>query len=438
MDIDVKAILAGDDNVDRACKDIPSTACRHSTFNYQMNLVNGAFSKLAEQVSGPNIVIPWLLQMTGAPLWTMGLAMPIKQAFSLMPQLVASGYIRKLAVRKRVWTSAGIVQTLCLLLMIPAGMYMSALTAALTILALLALFSTASGTASIAFQDVLGKTIDKGRRGSLLSARTLVGGVLTIIAGIMIGKPDTTGSAHTVYALIAAGAFLWLCSSMAFFAIKEEPGATEGGRNALQEAGSGLQKFLQFKGFRRYLYVRAMLLSAEVAVPYYVLFAHERIASTSGSVGLFIASIGVSQLISSPFWGRLADKTSRTVMLYSGLISALASATAIAAMLVSSEGVSFALVGLSFLMVGLAESGVRLGRKTYLVDAAPKDERATYTAFSNSVIGILALMTGGLGLVAEHFGTSVAVLVIGLTGLAGAVLARSMPEAEAMCELEKY
>ncbi len=438
MEIDVKTIISGDDSLDRACRDIPSSACHHSAYNYRMNLLNGSFSKLAEQVSGPNIVIPWLLQMTGAPLWAMGLAMPIKQAFSLVPQLIASGSIRRCPVRKYVWTAAGILQTICLLLMIPAAMFLSSWAAALAILALLALFSTASGTASIAFQDVLGKTIDKGRRGGLLSARSLVGGILTIVAGILIGKPNTAGHSQTVYLLIALGALLWLCSAMAFAAIREEPGATDGGRNAIQEAGAGLHQFLHYKGFRRYLSVRAMLLSAEVAVPYYVLFAHERIESTTGSVGLFITSIGVSQLISSPFWGKLADKTSRTVMMYSGVITALAAATALAAMLANSATLSFALVGLAFLMVGLAESGVRLGRKTYLVDAAPKDERATYTAFSNSVIGILALVTGVLGLVAEQYGTAFAVLILGITGLAGAVLAYWMPEAEQMCNLEKY
>ncbi len=437
MDIDVKSILAGEDNLDRACKDIPTSACHHSGFNYRLNLLNGSFSKLAEQVSGPNIVIPWLLQMTGAPLWTMGLAMPIKQALSLLPQLIAAGYIRTLPMRKYVWTFAGMLQTICLLLMIPAGIYLSSLTAALTILGLLALFSAASGTASIAFQDVLGKTIDKGQRGSLLSARALAGGALTIIAGIVIGKPDPTDS-HTVYGLVAVGALFWLCSSLAFLAIREQPGATEGGRNALKETAAGSQRFRQFKGFRRYLYVRAMLLSAEVAVPYYVLFAHEHIQSTAGSVGLFITSIGISQLISSPFWGRLADKTSKTVMIYSGMITALAAITALVATLVNNTGISFALVGLAFLMVGLAESGVRLGRKTYLVDAAPKDERATYTAFSNSVIGILALATGALGLLAEHVGTYAPVIIIGITGLAGAMMARAMPEADKMCDLGEY
>ena len=428
----ILSILTGEDNTDRACKDIPETACRHSEHNYRMNLLNGSCSKLAEQVSGPNIVIPWLLTIIGAPAWSMGLVMPMKQAFSLIPQLFAAGYIRKLAVRKRVWTSAGVLQALCLMAMIPAGLLLSPIFGAVVILSLLAVFSIASGTASVAFQDVLGKTIDKGRRGGLLSARALVGGILTIAAGVIIGKPHVDAGNHTVYYMVACGALLWLMSSMFFGAIMEEAGSTEGGRNAIEEAGAGFINFKKFKGFRLHLYVRALLLAVEIAVPYFVLFANQKIESTAGAVGMFITAIGISQLISSPFWGKLADRTSRTVLIYSGLISAGASIIALCAIKVSNNMVSFLLIGAAFLLIGLAESGVRLGRKTYIVDAAPKSERPTFTAFSNSLIGVLALGTSFLGIVADRFGSPYAVAILGAVSLAGALLAVLMPEAEDM------
>lgn len=434
MDINFRilSILTGEDNSERACKDIPSESCRHSEHNYRMNLLNGSCSKLAEQVSGPNIVIPWLLAIIGAPAWAMGLAMPMKQAFSLIPQLFAAGYIRKLAVRKRVWTLAGMLQTICLLLMIPAGMFLPSIFGALVILLLLAVFSTASGTASVAFQDVLGKTIDKGRRGGLLSARALVGGVLTVAAGLIIGRPDNSADNHAVYYMVACGAFLWFGSAMFFAAIKEEPGATEGGKNAIEEAGTGFENFKKYSGFRLHLFVRALLLSVEVAVPYFVLFANEKVESTAGAVGMFITAIGISQLISSPFWGKLADKTSRTVLIYSGLIGALSSVVALTALMVDNSMISFGLIGLSFLMIGLAEAGVRLGRKTYIVDAAPKNERPNYTAFSNSLIGVLALGTSTLGIIAERFGSPYAISILGAVSLAGAIFAVVMPEAEDM------
>jgi len=163
-----------------------------------------------------------------------------------------------------------------------------------------------------------------------------------------------------------------------------------------------------------------------------VLFVSQKISSLSGAVGMFITVIGISQLISSPFWGKLSDKTSKTVLMYSGLISALAAVFALTTLLVDNEILIFILIGSAFLLAGLAESGVRLGRKTYIVDAAPKDERPTYTAFSNSLVGILALATGVLGIAAETFGSESVIAVIGICGVLGAVLSRVMPEAEDM------
>ena len=54
------------------------------------------------------------------------------------------------------------------------------------IVALLSFFSLTSGLGSVAFKDVLAKTIPKGKRGRLLAARATVGGLLTLIAGIIL------------------------------------------------------------------------------------------------------------------------------------------------------------------------------------------------------------------------------------------------------------
>ncbi len=85
-----------------------------------------------------------------------------------------------------------------------------------------------------------------------------------------------------------------------------------------------------------------------------------------------------------------------------------------------------------FVLIGLAEAGVRLGRKTYLVDAAPPENRATFTAFSNSVVGILAIFSGALAVIAQWLGATAMLIVIALLMLAGHYTCRRMPEAEQM------
>ena len=83
-------------------------------------------------------------------------------------------------------------------------------------------------------------------------------------------------------------------------------------------------------------------------------------------------------------------------------------------------------------MIGLAEVGVRLGRKTYLVDAVPSGERATHTVFSNSVVGIIAIVSGVAGSIAQWLGASAMLVVIALFMLLGFLASRQMLEAEVM------
>ena len=45
-------------------------------------------------------------------------------------------------------------------------------------------------------------------------------------------------------------------------------------------------------------------------------------------------------------------------------------------------------------ILAFGHQGVRLGRSTYLVDLADEDTRASYTAVSNTVIGVLLLVYG--------------------------------------------
>ena len=53
-----------------------------------------------------------------------------------------------------------------------------------------------------------------------------------------------------------------------------------------------------------------------------------------------------------------------------------------------------------FLVLNVMHGGVRLGRKVYLVDMASGENRAAYVAVSNTVIGLLMLVGGLIGLVA--------------------------------------
>jgi hypothetical protein len=81
-----------------------------------------------------------------------------------------------------------------------------------------------------------------------------------------------------------------------------------------------------------------------------------------------------------------------------------------------------------FFVLMVAHSGVRLGRKTYVVDLASGNRRTDYVAVSNSVIGVLLLLLGSVGALAQAFSVTGVIFVLSLLGLAGAAMGRSLDE----------
>jgi len=90
------------------------------------------------------------------------------------------------------------------------------------------------------------------------------------------------------------------------------------------------------------------------------------------------------------------------------------------------------LYGIVFLLVGIAEAGLRLGRKTYLLDGAPAAERPLYTAFANSMVGVLAFGGGLLGLLADFTAPAAALYVLTALAALGALASWRLPEARRM------
>ena len=266
-----------------------------------------------------------------------------------------------------------------------------------------------------------------------LARRALVGGLLTAAVGLLLNRLRQNQQELTpVLLLLLFAASLWILAAFFFALIREEPGAVKGGRNAASELRAGWQLFLHQHGFRQFLLARGLLLSVELATPFFVLHAGQLLQLKIQGIGSLVIAIGFSQILSSPFWGRLADRTSRNVMAFSALIACGSGALAFLLTFLPYEQLQYAGYLLVFVLIGLAEAGVRLGRKTYLVDATPHDERATYTAFSNSAIGIIAMLSGISGWLAQWLGAAAMLLVISLVMLAGFLACRRMPEAEAM------
>ena len=84
--------------------------------------------------------------------------------------------------------------------------------------------------------------------------------------------------------------------------------------------------------------------------------------------------------------------------------------------------------GSIFILLGFAEAGVLLGRKTFLIDQIDPAQRTTYVAFANTAMGVVTLIFGFLGVLAQIVGIPTLIVVLIVLGLTGSAVSFFLPE----------
>ncbi|WP_018876862.1 MFS transporter [Thioalkalivibrio sp. ALE31] len=427
--------IAGDEDA-RVCKDIPENACRAQPVNFFVHLVANTLSKIGDELASARLVLAWLLGALGAPAAFAGFLVPIRESGSLLPQLFVAASIRRRAIRKGFWVLGSVLSGLAVAGMAVVALTLEGAAAGWAILGLLIVFALSRGINSVASKDVLGKTIAKHQRGTVMGYAASLAGFFTLGLGIYLTLANLEEAGIGVFvALLAASAGAWWVAAATFTRLREDPGSTEGGGNAVTEAIRSMRLLWTDRAFGHFVLTRALLMSTALALPFYVLLAEDATAGDLGTLGLLILASGLASAVSAPVWGRLSDRSARWVLILSGLLAAgLGIAVAVGVWFVPVD-TDHALVpggwlyAALFFLLGVSHAGVRLGRKTYLVDMATQETRAAFTAVSNTVIGALLLVGGLFGLLAQLAGTEVAIFVLALMSLAGAASAWLMGEA---------
>ena len=422
--------LANDEDA-RACDDISDAACQESPGSFVLILLANFFTKLGDAIASPKTVLAWATTAVGAPPWVLGFLVPIRESGALIPQIFVGGLIRGFAIRKWFWVGGSIVQALAIGGIGVVVFTLQGAAAGHALLALLVAFSLARGFCSVASKDVLGKTIPKPRRGRLTGWSASAAGLVTIGVGAALLLPQLRAAGTDAIGpmLIGAGA-LWILGAIVFALINEQPGATDGGRNAALLALQKLTLLRDDPAFGRFVAARALLMCSALSAPYFVALAQGGGAATA-LLGLFVIAGGLASLVSAPLWGRFADRSSRDVMTAAAVLTAAVGLTtsALAVWLPSLVTTAWSLP-LAYFLLSVAHSGVRVGRKTYVVNLGSGNKRTDYVAVSNTVIGVLLLLVGLVGTLTAYIGNAGVIALLALMGLAGAALTRALPDVE--------
>ncbi|WP_378175549.1 MFS transporter [Aquimarina sp. SS2-1] len=424
--------IINNEKEERICKGIDKKACNHVPRNYFILLLSSVFIKLGDTLSNPKTVLTWVMSYVHAPVYLISFIVPIRESGSMIPQILLSNYIKTKKIRKWVWILGAFFQFISIALIGMVSLYFEGTEAGWFIILLLIVFSLSRSLSSISSKDVLGKTIPKTRRGKLKGYTSSLSGMLVLIAGLFLIYPSNQEQGITFYSsILFFASSLWLVAAIIYANIKEFPAQTTESKNDIQALVTKLKILKTDTIFRNFIISRSLLLCSALSAPFYVLLAQKYLGNESYLLGLLIIANGVAAIISAPIWGQMADVSSNKVMMIGAIITSILG-------LIMFFFISYVpflrnqywLYPMAFFILGIAHSGVRLGRKTYIIDMAKDNKRTDYVAISNTLIGIILLITGGISALASIISIEGVILVLSLLGLFGANKAARLPNVQ--------
>ena len=414
------------------CTDITEDACKYVPRNFFLQIFSNMFIQLGDTLSNPKTVLTWLMSYVSAPVYLISLIVPLRESGSMVPQVFFAPFIRKRSIRKWLWIIGALLQFLAIGAIGIIVLNFKGVTAGWLIVTAVVLFSLSRSISSLSSKDIIGKTIPKTRRGRMKGYAVSVSGVLVLAAGLFMLYRSEKGANINFYTnIIFFASTTWLVAAVIYSGIKEFPSQIK------EESSNKNNIFASFgllktdKQFRNFIIARTLLLCTALSAPFYVVLAQNYVGKEAYLLGLFIIAKGVASTVSSPIWGKYADKSSKNIMAVAVLIASVLGIFIFFTIsyfpLLRSAKWLYPVV---LFILGIAHQGVRLGRKTYVIDMGTGNERTSYVSVSNTVIGIILLMVGGLSALASLLSVEGVILLLSVLGLAGAYKSYKLPNVE--------
>ena len=355
------------------------------------------FSKLADALSNPKITLTWILQALGAPAFAISLLVPIRESGSMLPQVLLAQFVNTFQKKAPLYQLGAAIQAACIALIVLVIMFFDGHIAGWLIVALLAVFSLGRCICSLVSKPVLGKVIPKSLRGQTTGWAASAAGLAICAVATFLLLQDQIKSMTIGIGLLTGACASYALAAVLYGRIKE-PVETQ--KQDDKHADSWVTRLSLLKtdrDFSLFVITRALFMSSALVAPYYILIGYGEESSVSLLGGLMLSS-GLAQLFSSSIWGRSSDNSSRRTLQFAGFLVFVTGA------------VTFAIYGLNpqlmnslwllpclYFSLEVAHQGIRVARKTYLVNLGNNDQsRVDYVSVSNSIIGVLLLITGVL------------------------------------------
>ncbi len=385
-------------------------------WNFTVFLVDIICFGVAFTFASVSSVIPSFIgQLTDSPP-IIGMGDVIFRGGWLLPQLITSRFIIN-KPRKKPYMIAGLIGRVTFwvtALALWAGLdrYPTAMLALFFVN--LGIFTVFDGFTSVAWFDILSRTIPVRRRGRLLGTSQFISGLLGAGIGVLVGQILVRQPFPQNYALLFALAGLMLVPSSIVLVLVREPPLEGAALKASTEKKESLLEPFADSNFRRLMASRLLVGMITMCTSFYVVHAEEALHLPESVIGAFVTAETLARVGASVVLGVVSERWgSRYVARIGSAVAFVGPLLALAANL-AGGGWFIRIYPFVYVALGVINSTWMLGFLNYLLEIAPEGKSPAYTGLGNTTMGILTLtpLVGGWLLQTTSYATLFSVTAV--------------------------
>jgi len=400
----------------------------HVAQNFVSLIIVNVFSKLASQLADTKTTLPWLASSMGVPPFIIGLFVPLRESLSLLPQVIFAGLIERYPKQRFYFFASLLGQGLSILLLVILTLGASEWIAGIIMLICISVFALSRCVTSIVSKDMLGLLIPQSQRGQLTGTSASIAGFFTLLMGFLIAI-DVLDIENSAVWLLIFSSVTWMLAAVMCTCISRPKKQKENDEGLSSKVASFFTTLKNTPSLTYFICTRACLVGSALSAPYILLLSTGGESHTASvvSLGVFIMVSGVASLLSARIWGRLADKNSRSMLRFTAMLTAIICAVAMVVALLDGQKPLW-LIALIFFVLNVIHQGVRIARKTYIVDLADDEQRLRFVSLSNTAVGIVILVIGGLTAAIAQWSIPAVLALLSVMALMAMALTVKLPK----------
>lgn len=395
---------------------------KNFVYNYVVNVLDGGFFGFALGFASFTTIIPLFISTLTDSAILIGLIPAFHLVGWQLPQLFTARWISRLPRYKPYVLLATIHERIPFLGLALIAWFSPQLDnhVALIIAFIFLLWQGfGGGFAGNAWQNMIGRVIPSGYMATFFGVQSAAANLLAsggaIAAGFMLERLETPLN----YALCFLIASLFMGISFVFIALTREPARTIDNPNKYSPPlwhtiTSTIKSNRNFTGF---LIARILSQFGLMAFAFYIVYAVRYHGMSEGMAGVMTSVLFITQVVSNPVLGHLADRWSRKHVMEIGAVAVTISA------LLAWQAPDLSWFYLVFILAGIANTTFWTISMALTLDFGTEDERPTYVGMANTLIApgaILAPLLGGW--LADTVGFSFTFITAAAAGLGTALL----------------